>query len=34
MKSALVGFFFEETMLITENGAERLYSLPRDLIRV
>lgn len=28
------GVFFEETMLITENGAERFYSLPRDLIRV
>ena len=28
------GVFFEETMLVTENGAERLYSLPRDLIRV
>jgi Xaa-Pro dipeptidase len=28
------GVFFEETMLITENGAERLYSLPRDMIRV
>ncbi|MFL2770537.1 MAG: M24 family metallopeptidase [Rhodospirillaceae bacterium] len=28
------GMFFEESMLITENGAERLYSLPRDLIRL
>jgi len=28
------GVFFEESMLITENGAERLYSLPRDMIRV
>lgn len=28
------GMFFEETMLITNNGAERLYSLPRELIRV
>ena len=28
------GVFFEETMLVTENGAERLYSLPRDLMRV
>src|SRR5262249_31872095 len=28
------GVFFEESMLITRNGAERLYSLPRDLIRV
>ncbi len=28
------GVFFEESMLITENGAERLYSVPRDLIQV
>lgn len=28
------GLFFEESMLVTENGAERLYSLPRDMIRV
>jgi Xaa-Pro aminopeptidase len=28
------GVFFEETMLITESGAERLYTLPRDLIRL
>src|SRR5262249_12140363 len=28
------GMFFEETMLITKTGAERLYQLPRDLIRV
>ncbi|HEY6330336.1 MAG TPA: M24 family metallopeptidase [Blastocatellia bacterium] len=28
------GVFFEETMLLTRNGAERLYSLTRDLIRV
>ena len=28
------GVFFEESMLITENGAERLYSLPREMIRV
>ncbi len=28
------GVFFEETMLITNDGAERLYSLPRDLIRI
>jgi Xaa-Pro dipeptidase len=28
------GVFFEESMLITENGAERLYTLPRDMIRV
>ena len=28
------GMFFEESMLITENGAERLYRLPRDLIRL
>jgi Xaa-Pro dipeptidase len=28
------GMFFEETMLITKNGAERLYQLPRDLICV
>ena len=28
------GVFFEETMLITDSGAERLYSLPRDLIRI
>lgn len=27
------GLFFEESMLITANGAERLYTLPRDLIR-
>ncbi len=28
------GMFFEESMLITKDGAERLYTLPRDLIRV
>lgn len=28
------GVFFEESMLITDNGAERLYSLPRELIQV
>ena len=28
------GVFFEESMLITENGAERLYSIPREMIRV
>ncbi|MDG2243410.1 MAG: M24 family metallopeptidase [Rhodospirillaceae bacterium] len=28
------GMFFEESMLITKDGAERLYSLPRDLIRI
>ncbi|MDX2221111.1 MAG: M24 family metallopeptidase [Rhodospirillaceae bacterium] len=28
------GVFFEESMLITATGAERLYTLPRDLIRV
>ena len=28
------GVFFEETMVITKNGAERLYALPRDLIRL
>ena len=28
------GLFFEETMLITATGAERLYTLERDLIRV
>lgn len=28
------GMFFEETMLITKDGAERLYQLPRDLICV
>jgi Xaa-Pro aminopeptidase len=28
------GMFFEESMLITKNGAERLYTLPRDLIRL
>lgn len=28
------GLFFEETMLITATGAERLYALERDLIRV
>lgn len=28
------GVFFEETMLITKNGAERLYDLPRELIRL
>ena len=28
------GVFFEESMLVTENGAERLYSLPREMIRV
>ncbi|MBP01671.1 MAG: hypothetical protein CMM25_02515 [Rhodospirillaceae bacterium] len=28
------GMFFEETMLITKTGAERLYTLPRDLIRI
>lgn len=28
------GLFFEESMLITAQGAERLYTLPRDLIRV
>jgi len=28
------GMFFEESMLITKNGAERLYTLPRDLIRI
>lgn len=28
------GVFFEESMRITANGAERLYDLPRDLIRV
>lgn len=25
---------FEESMLITESGAERLISLPRELIRL
>ncbi len=28
------GLFFEETVRITADGAERLYSLERDLIRV
>jgi Xaa-Pro dipeptidase len=28
------GVFFEETMRVTANGAERLYDLPRDLIRL
>ena len=28
------GMFFEETMLITKNGAERLYDLERELILV
>ncbi len=28
------GMFFEESMLITKDGAERLYTLPRDLIRL
>jgi hypothetical protein len=28
------GLFFEETVRITEAGAERLYTLERDLIRV
>jgi Xaa-Pro aminopeptidase len=28
------GLFFEESMLVTRNGAERLYSLERDLIVV
>ena len=28
------GMFFEETMLITKNGAERLYDLERELISV
>ena len=28
------GVFFEESLLITENGAERLYTLPRELIRL
>jgi Xaa-Pro aminopeptidase len=28
------GVFFEESMLVTAEGAERLYTLPRDLIRV
>jgi len=28
------GVFFEESMLVTNNGAERFYTLPRDLIRV
>ncbi len=28
------GVFFEETMLITRDGAERLYDLPRELIRL
>lgn len=28
------GVFFEESMLVTSRGAERLYTLPRDLIRV
>jgi Xaa-Pro aminopeptidase len=28
------GVFFEESMLVTKTGAERLYNLPRDLIRV
>ena len=28
------GMFFEESMLITSNGAERLYDLPRELLLV
>ena len=28
------GMFFEESVLITKDGAERLYTLPRDLIRL
>ncbi len=28
------GMFFEESMLITRNGAERLYDLPRELLLV
>lgn len=28
------GVYFEESMLITQTGAERLYSMPRELIRV
>jgi Xaa-Pro dipeptidase len=28
------GVFFEETMLVTPTGAERLYSLERELIRI
>lgn len=28
------GVFFEESMLVTASGAERLYTMPRDLIRV
>jgi hypothetical protein len=28
------GLFFEESMLVTADGAERLYTLPRALIEV
>ena len=28
------GVFFEESMLITERGAERLYGLPREMLQV
>ena len=28
------GMFFEETMLITKDSAERLYTLPKDLIKI
>ena len=28
------GVFFEESMIITPTGAERMYTLPREMIRV